>query len=190
MEKISVMIVEDDVFWQKQLATDLGKEKDIEVVFVASLKEQAVDAAQLLNPDIILLDVHLTHLQYDGLDIAKEIFRTGKVSSKVIILSSESNKDVIVKAFQHGATNYLTKSSLGDILQAIREAFRDNSSIHPDVAHIIRNELRLMVLTPTEREVYDLYLKGFNKTQISESLQKSFNTIKTQWKSIKSKLLF
>ncbi|MGC5328090.1 response regulator [Brevibacillus sp. SYSU BS000544] len=188
MEKISVMIVEDDVFWQKQLATDLGKENDIDVVFIASTKEQAVEAAQLLDPDIILMDIHLTHFRYDGLEAAKEMFRTGKVSGKIIIISSESDKDVIIKAFQHGATNYLTKYCLMDILQAIREAYYDHSSIHFDVAHIIRNELRLMVLTPSEREVYDLSLKGFNKTQISESMQKSFNTIKTQWKSIKSKL--
>ncbi|MNJ05051.1 Bacterial regulatory protein, luxR family [compost metagenome] len=52
----------------------------------------------------------------------------------------------------------------------------------------MRNEVQLMELSPTEREVFDLRKTGLSKRQISERLHKSTNTIKTQLRSIKNKL--
>ncbi|MGE5704934.1 MAG: response regulator [Clostridia bacterium] len=188
MENIRVMLVgDDDLFWKKHLAKQLREEADMNVIHIAATREEAVEAADCLAPDVILIDIHLSPNQYEGLEAAKQISLIG--NSKLIILTSAPENNVIIQAFQLGAINCLTKSSIPEIVKAIRDAYHNSSPIHRDVAGIIRNELRLMLLTPSEREVYDLYRSGLNKTQISEKMHKSFNTIKTQLKSIKSKLL-
>jgi two-component system response regulator DevR len=72
----------------------------------------------------------------------------------------------------------------------VRDAYNEQSSIHSDVASIMRQEIQLMSLSPMEREVFDLRQAGLSKSQIAERLHKSANTIKTQMKSIRDKLNF
>ncbi|MBM7652799.1 response regulator transcription factor [Neobacillus cucumis] len=185
---IKVMLVEDDEFWQKQLALDLNKEEDIQVVKIAATKLEALNSLDSIEIDVVLMDINLTENKLDGLEAAKEITRIKGLKPKVIMLTSLSEQEVIVKAFQNGAVNYITKSNFHDIVKAVRDAYADKSSIHCDAASAMRNELHLMQLSPSEREIYDLREKGFNKTQMSEILHKSVNTIKTQLRSIRDKL--
>lgn len=189
MSRIKVMLVEDDEFWQRNLSQDLNREEDIEVVKIVSSKEEALEAALTLDIDVILMDINLTANQLDGLEATKEIFKEHKANVKIVMLTSLSDRDIIIKSFQNGAVNYITKSSYQDIVQAVRDANDNHASIHSDAAMAMRSEIQLMTLTPMEREVYELREKGLNKTQISETLHKSVNTIKTQMKSIKNKLM-
>lgn len=108
---------------------------------------------------------------------------------KIIMLTSLSEKEVVLQAFKQGAVNYITKSSYKDIISSIREAFQNRASIHSDAANIMRTEFVLSDLSPSEREIYELRQQGYNKTQISEKLFKSINTIKTQLRSIRDKLM-
>ncbi len=189
MEKIiRVMLVEDDPFWCQQLSADLDKEEDIQVVYVASTKEQALSAVELISIDVILMDINLTANHLDGLEVTKEILLT-KGNLKVIMLTSLSENEIIVKAFQNGAINYITKSNYEDIIHAIREAYYEKASIHPDAAAAMRQEVKLMLLSPMEREIFNLRQNGYSRTQMSELLNKSVNTIKSQLRSIRNKLL-
>ncbi|MFD0693130.1 response regulator [Paenibacillus sp. GCM10027628] len=189
MNSIRVMLVEDDPFWQQNLTADLEIEPDIEVAALAATKEQAVQFARDKQIDIILMDINLTGNNLDGLEATSEIlslFQQNRI--KIIMLTSLTEKEIVMKSFQMGALNYINKSSYKDIVRAIRDAYSDRSSIHFDAAQIMRNEIQLMNLSPTEREVFELRKEGLSKQQISEKLHKSANTIKTQLKSIKAKL--
>ncbi|CAM4440513.1 DNA-binding NarL/FixJ family response regulator [Paenibacillus endophyticus] len=189
MSRIRVMLVEDDPFWQQNLSSDLAEELDIEVVAVVSTRESAVDTALRESIDIILMDINLTGNNLDGLDAMKEIFsRIDTDTVKVIMLTSLTEREIIMKSFQIGALNYITKQSYKDIVRAIREAYQDRSTIHADAARIMRSEIQLMELSPMEREVFELRKEGLSKQQISDKLHKSTNTIKSQLKSIKNKL--
>lgn len=190
MEKIRVMLVDADRFWRDTLSTQLSRENDIELVRIANTKEEAVAEAESLKLDVILMDINLTKHLFDGLEAAREIALRVKHKMKIIMLTSFTQREVIIKSFQSGAVNCLTKSSYPDIVTAIRDAYCDKPSIHSDVAAIIREELKLMSLTPMERQVYELRQQGMNKTEIAEALVKSVNTIKTQLKSIKNKLIW
>ncbi|NQX59991.1 response regulator transcription factor [Paenibacillus qinlingensis] len=191
MDRIRVMLVEDDLFWQQNISSDLAEEEDIEVVVVAGTKEEAVDAAFRYPLDIILMDINLTGNNLDGLEAMKEILsKLYEHGIKVIMLTSLTERDVIMKSFQLGALNYITKVSYKDIVRAIREAYVDRSTIHADAARIMRSEIQLMDLSPMEREVFDLRKEGLSKQQISDRLHKSTNTIKSQLKSIKDKLTY
>jgi two-component system, NarL family, response regulator DevR len=191
MERIRVMLVEDDPFWKQNISTDLAEEPDIEVVAVASTKEEAVQAAFRHPLDIILMDINLTGNNLDGLEAMKEILSNlHEQGIKVIMLTSLTEKEIIMKSFQFGALNYITKLSYKDIVRAIREAHDDRSTIHADAARVMRSEIQLMELSPMEREVFELRKEGLSKQQISDKLHKSTNTIKSQLKSIKNKLTY
>lgn len=191
MARIKVMLVEDDPFWQRNISSDLAEEQDIEVVAVASTKEEAVEAAFTFMPDVILMDINLTGNNLDGLEATKEIVsKLYEQGIKVIMLTSLTESEIVMKSFQFGALNYITKLSYKDIVRAVREAYDDQSSIHPDAAKIMRNEIQLRELSPMEREVFELRKEGLSKQQISDKLYKSTNTIKSQLKSIKNKLIF
>jgi len=190
MKAIRVMLVEDDPFWQSNLSNDLNREPDIQVVHIASTKEEAIRAAQELEIDLILMDINLTENQLDGLEATREIYTTVRREIKVIMLTSLNDRTVITQAFQNGAINFMNKSSCADVVAAIRDAVNNKTGIHPDAAAAVISQIQLMSLTPMEREVYDLWEQGHSKNEIAEKLHKSFNTVKTQLKSLKSKLPF
>ncbi|MDQ6421958.1 response regulator transcription factor [Paenibacillus sp. LHD-117] len=187
--KIRVMLVEDDSFWREQLVADLNKETDIEIVKAASTKREALEEAGILDIDVVLMDINLTENQLDGLETTKELMIATKSKIKIIMLTSLTEKEIIIKAFQNGAVNYINKSSFSDIVRAIREAYADQASIHSDAALVMREEIRFMQLSPSEREIHELKERGYSRTEIAELLSKSLNTIKTQIRSIRSKLL-
>ncbi|MGP0587499.1 response regulator transcription factor [Paenibacillus timonensis] len=189
MEPIRVMLVEDDPFWRDHISADLSDEPDIEVVAVAATKEEALEVAGRRKIDVVLMDINLTGNQLDGLEAAERILRLPLQDSvKIIMLTSITEAEVIMKSFRLGAINYINKASYQDILQAIREAQIGRASIHSDAAGIMRSEMQLMELSATEREVFDLRQNGLSKREISERLHKSTNTIKSQLRSIKNKL--
>ncbi|MDF2718479.1 MAG: hypothetical protein K0R28_5404 [Paenibacillus sp.] len=188
-DKIRVMLVEDDSFWRERLCADLNKETDIEIVRTAATKQEALEEAGISDIDVVLMDINLTENQLDGLETTKELMIATKSQVKVIMLTSLTEKDIIVKAFQNGAVNYINKSSFPDIVRAIREAYADQAAIHPDAALAMREEIRLMQLSPSEREIHELKERGYSRTEIAELLNKSLNTIKTQIRSVRNKLL-
>lgn len=183
------MLVEDDSFWRDHIRADLSDESDIVVSGVAATKEEAIEIALSQELDVILMDINLTGNNLDGLDAAEQILRQERSQSvKIIMLTSLTETEIIMNSFRLGAVNYINKSSYQDILHAVREAHSGRSSIHPDAAKAMRNEVQLMDLSPTEREVFELRKDGLSKREISERLHKSTNTIKTQLRSIKNKL--
>jgi DNA-binding NarL/FixJ family response regulator len=185
MQQIRVMLVEDDQVWMKCLSKYLGKEEDILIVKQAYTEEEALQG-NIEEIDIVLLDISLSEEEennFNGLEIANLLNEKG---FKIIMLTSWDEKDIILKAFDNGAINYVTKQSYKDIPRVIREAFENKNSIHSDVAGILVNELKIekksQALTPSEREVY--YLKkenGFSKTEIAKKLYKSAETIKSNY---------
>lgn len=189
MEQIRVMLVEDDAFWREHISADLQEEHDIVVSGIASSREEAVAMAASREVDVILMDINLSGNNLDGLDAAEIILRQERDRPvRVIMLTSITDAEVVMKSFRLGAMNFINKSSYKDILQAIRDASTGRASIHSDAAGIMRSEVQLMELSPTEREVLELRRSGLNKREISERLHKSTNTIKSQLRSIKHKL--
>jgi two-component system response regulator DevR len=193
MNTIKVLLVEDELFWQENLMRDLNREIDIEVVDIVSSKEDAITASTSKEVDVILMDIHLTRHYLDGIEAVKEISRLSK--SKIIMLTSNTSEEVILQSFEYGAVNYITKSNYQDIVGAVREAYRNQSSIHPDVAVVLRNgyrdakrEIKLQSLTPEQRKVFELNRQGLNKTRIAEQLHKSIHTVKNQLRTIREKL--
>ncbi|MBD0379660.1 response regulator transcription factor [Paenibacillus sedimenti] len=186
---IKVLIVEDDPFWQKRLSADLDMEADIHVVGVAGSRSEALELAETNDFDVVLMDIQLTTARLDGLDTTRDMMVAKGGKLKIIMLTSLDDQDVIVKSFQNGAVNYITKSSYSDIVQAIRDAYHSIPTLHADSIPAVMKEMKLSLLTPVEKEVYLLKERGMSKPEIAGRLHKSVNTIKTQLRTIKNKLL-
>ncbi|ACK98608.1 MULTISPECIES: response regulator [Bacillus cereus group] len=191
MMKIRLMIVEDDEVWMKCLTKFIEKEDDLVVVKKAYNKEQAIDSVPEMI-DVVLLDLTLDDdpANLSGLEVVSQLKEKGL--NRIIMLTSWDEEEVILKAFDEGAMNYVNKTSYRDIPRVVREAFANKVSIHPDVSSVVINALtterKISVLTPSERQVYTLKEKGLNKVQIADVLFKSVETIKKQLKKINDKI--
>ncbi|WP_242320306.1 response regulator transcription factor [Bacillus cereus group sp. BfR-BA-01349] len=189
--KIRLMIVEDDEVWMKCLTNFIEKEDDLVVVKKAYNKEQAINSVPEMI-DVVLLDLTLSDdpTNLSGLEVGSPLKEKG--INRIIMLTSWDEEEVILKAFDKGAMNYVNKTSYRDIPRVVREAFANKVSIHPDVSSVVINALtterKISVLTPSERQVYTLKEKGLNKVQIADVLFKSVETIKKQLKKINDKI--
>ncbi|NBI28888.1 response regulator transcription factor [Chengkuizengella marina] len=196
MEKINVILVEDSLFWLQQLSKGLLNQNDFHLIGTATNREEALDLSIKNNPDVIILDINLTENNLDGLDFAEELAKRKEIDSNIIILSGIMEEDVILESFAiKNVVNYLSKFNILDIFQAVRDAYHGKAGIHSDVSEILRKayrknrkEVRLSLLTPAERELYDLDKKGLTKNEMAKKLHKSFNTIKSQLRSMRNKM--
>ncbi|MED1205582.1 response regulator transcription factor [Heyndrickxia acidicola] len=190
MERIKVMLVEDEEFWRQNITFELKQVPDIQLTIVAASKSEVFKKFCHSKVDVALVDLCLTKHQFDGLEVVKELKERNL--ERIIVLTSIQDKEIILKSFDCGTINYITKSSCNDIVASIRDAYHNKVSLHADVTNILINELKrerkVKVLTPLEREVYELKEQGLNKKQIAHKLYKSVETVKRQLKVIKSKI--
>ncbi|WP_234410533.1 response regulator [Caldalkalibacillus mannanilyticus] len=194
MEKIRVMIVEDDPIWLGSLTDFINKEEDLIVVGTASTKEEALTIYKEAKPEVVLLDINLTENNLDGIDIALDLTHLNP-STKLIMLTSLTEQEVIVDAFSVGALNYINKIHFEEIPEAIRSAYRNQSSIHPSAASALRNEFHRLkkeeqqnILTPAEKDILRLVHKGNTQSQIAKQLFITQRTIKNHVNRILKKL--
>ncbi|EGI2115100.1 response regulator transcription factor [Listeria monocytogenes] len=191
INKIKVILVEDEPFWQQNISEYIEKEaEDIEVISIVDSKEETLKAVETASHiDIVLMDINLTAANLDGIEIIEILSRK---SIKTIALTSISEEEVIVDTFESGAINYINKSNIYDIIAAIYQAIEGRNQIHADAAGAllsrVREEKKLRRLTDSEKEVYKLEQKGYPKKDIAKRLYKTIDTIKKHSKSWRKKL--
>jgi two-component system nitrate/nitrite response regulator NarL len=114
---VRVLIVEDFVAFRRFVCSTLGTKPELQVVGEASDGREAVQKAEELKPDLILLDIGLPTL--NGIDAARQIRKLSQ-ESKIIFLSQESSADVIEAALSLGALAYVVKTRAeSDLLAAV-----------------------------------------------------------------------
>jgi two-component system nitrate/nitrite response regulator NarL len=114
---VRVLIVEDFVAFRRFVCSTLATKPELQVVGEASDGREAVQKAEELKPDLILLDIGLPTL--NGIDAARQI-RKLSPQSKIIFLSQESSADVIEAALSLGALAYVVKTRAeSDLLAAV-----------------------------------------------------------------------
>ena len=195
MERIRVLIVDDHAVVRQGLRTFLESEEDIEVVGEASDGEEAVQKAQELSPDVVLMDLVMPGM--DGITATQKI---GEVSpnSPVLALTSFSEDDKVFPAIKAGAKGYLLKDvPAEDLGRAIRSLARGEFLLDGEVANKVLDEFRssarsdepgLADLTPRELEVLVLIARGRANKEIARDLGISIKTVKTHVGNILSKL--
>jgi DNA-binding NarL/FixJ family response regulator len=114
MSVLRVLVVEDFAPFRQFICSTLARRHDLQVICEASDGLEAVQKAEVLRPDLILLDIGLPSL--NGIEAARRI-RALAPESKIIFLSQESSADVVREALSLGALGYVVKT------MAARELF-------------------------------------------------------------------
>jgi two-component system vancomycin resistance associated response regulator VraR len=199
MEKIKVLIIEDDPDWLKGLTVYLSKQPDIQIVGQASDAEEAIKQIAKAGFDVVLMDIMLAN-QAEGIWLTSEVCQ--KCQASVIMLTSMEEKEWIFEAFQAGATDYQIKSDYEKLPQAIRSAFQKQAPINSSVAEQMRAEFRRLkvlekhyqvkeikdIITPTEMEILEHIDQGYTQTDIAKKFVISIHTVKVHVGNVLRKL--
>lgn len=194
MEQISVLIVDDHAVVREGLRAFLDSEEDIEIVGEAAHGGEALEAAEVRKPDIVLLDLVMP--QMDGISAIREI-RKVSPGSKILILTSFGEDEKIFPAIEAGAMGFIMKDTLAeDLGLAIRCVSRGKMLLDAGVAErfmsasrpreFLRSEIR--DLTPRELDVLSLIAKSQTNYEIANELGISVKTVKTHVSHILDKL--
>ncbi|MHB8065901.1 MAG: response regulator transcription factor [Ruminiclostridium sp.] len=188
MEKIKVVIVEDDINFLKAMTTFINRQQDMLIVGTATTKSTAIEIAKGVQFDVILMDINLNENMCDGILATVEILQFS--SSKIIMLTSLKQNEIVLDSFTAGAVNYISKEKYRDIPPAIRASYYNDSPIEVLLNKFseLQRQEQLKDLTNTEKEVFELLEQGYSKNMIETEMYKSQNTVKTQVKKILRKL--
>jgi NarL family two-component system response regulator LiaR len=193
-ETIRILIADDHAIVREGLRGLIASERGMELVGEAENGVDAVSKARTLQPDVILLDLVMP--RKGGLEAIEEIKRDNP-DARILVLTSFAEDDQVFPAIKSGALGYLLKdSSPHELLQAVRQVYRGESSLHPTVARkLIReinrpSDLPLVQEPLTEREVDVLRLvaQGLSNHEIGETLFVSERTVRTHVSNILGKL--
>jgi DNA-binding NarL/FixJ family response regulator len=130
--KTRVVIVDDHAVVRQGLRMFIDLQDDMEVVGEGSNGNEAIELARQLNPEIILLDLVMPLM--DGVEATARI-KAVCPTARVLILTSFGEDDKVFPAIRAGAQGYLLKDiQPNDLVQAIREAVKGKTQLHPDIA--------------------------------------------------------
>ncbi|MGJ8653792.1 MAG: response regulator [Opitutaceae bacterium] len=198
MQKIQLMLIEDNREFREVLEFSLADEPDLEVTNQYSSAEFALrvlkDQPGVNVPDLILLDLQLTGMS--GVE-AIPLLQEAMPKAKIIILSQSDKESDVISAIMSGASGYLLKSStVTQVIEAIRMVMAGGSSLDPKVANYLLNQLRAKctddevqdLITNRELEILSLLAEGLVKKEISEQLDITYRTVDTHVRHIYEKL--
>jgi two-component system, NarL family, response regulator LiaR len=193
---IRILLVDDHAVVRKGMRALLDREAGLEVVGEAENGEQAVQAADRLRPDVILMDLEMPG--GGGVEATRRISAT-RPESRIVVLTSHAAEEDVFPALKAGALGYLLKHSAPeDVLQAIRQAHRGESVLHPAIARMVLQELHrpphprqsptTEPLSEREMEVLRLLARGMSNQEIADTLVVSEATVRSHVSSILRKL--
>ena len=192
---IRVLIVDDHKIVREGIELLLSEIRDIEMVGEAKNGAEGLVRARELQPDVILMDLVMPEM--DGVEATRQI-TAEHPDVRVLILTSFLTDDKVFPAIKAGALGYLLKdTSSAELLEAIRQVYRGEPSLHPEIARMMMAELgrpssddRLTPepLTERELEVLDLVAQGMSNKEIAEELRISPETARTHVNRILGKL--
>jgi two-component system, NarL family, response regulator LiaR len=191
---IRVLIADDHAVVREGIRAFLTTKPGMAVVGEASNGAEAVEAALRLQPDVILMDLLMPEV--DGISAIRQI-RAAQPDARVLVLTSFATDDQVFPAIKAGALGYLLKDSgPADLIQAIQQVHRGESSLHPAIARKVLQMLSQPTPQPpttdplTEREVDVLRLiaQGRSNGEIATTLKVSEGTVRTHVSSILAKL--
>jgi DNA-binding NarL/FixJ family response regulator len=129
---IRVLVVEDCEPWRRHFSTAFQKQPELQVIGEVSDGLEAVQKAQELQPDLILLDIGLPSL--NGLEVARRI-RKVSPASRILFVSENRSADIAEEALSTGASGYVVKSDTGsELLLAVKAVLEGKRFISASLA--------------------------------------------------------
>lgn len=187
---LRLLLVDDHAVVRQGLKMFLHGDPDLQVIGEATNGLQAVQLAQSLLPDVILMDLLMPGM--DGVEATTQIKRMHP-EIEIIALTSVLEDKAVVGAIRAGAIGYLLKDTDGpELLRAIKAAAEGQVQLSPKAAARLMREVRAPEspekLTERETEVLKLVALGKANKEIAHELGIGDKTVKTHVSSVLSKL--
>jgi DNA-binding NarL/FixJ family response regulator len=191
---VRVVVVDDQALFRSGLRMLIDSQDDLEVVGEAADGDEAVRVVAEVAPDVVLMDIRMPRA--DGVSATERIAR-GPDSPRVLVLTTFDLDEAAARAIRAGASGFVLKDARPQfLLAAIRTVHAGAAVIAPAaMSHLLetfgrsaRDEAGLLVLSPREREIYELAGKGLSNGEIAAHEYVSEATVKTHVSRILSKL--
>lgn len=171
------------------------EENGFDVVGEAGDGAEAVQLAQDLRPDVVLMDVSMPNL--DGVEATRQITRLVP-DAQIVMLTMHADGEVMARAIQAGAIGYLVKDcAISDVVSAVRMAASGESVLSPDLALSMLADVKKTPIDPgnghapvsaREEQVLQLVADGLSLPEVAAELFISVKTVKNHLASIYAKL--
>jgi DNA-binding NarL/FixJ family response regulator len=194
---IRVLIADDQALVRGGFHSILAGQDDIEVVGEAEDGKEAVELAERLRPDVVLMDIRMPGV--DGIEATRRIGARGIVT-RVLVLTTFDVDEYVYEALSAGASGFLLKDSTADdLVAAVRVVARGDALLAPSVTRRIIEQFarrpveadvreRVASLTQREREVLVMLARGKSNSELAAELFVTEGTIKTHLSSLLAKL--
>jgi DNA-binding NarL/FixJ family response regulator len=193
MSRRRVVLVDDHDLFRAGVRSELGQAVDI--VGEAGSVAEAVPLIRELDPDVVLLDVHLP--DGGGHAVIAQISQE-RPGVRFLALSVSDAAEDVIGVIRAGARGYVTKSISGvDLIDAVKRTADGDAVFSPRLAGFVLDAFRsgaapidpeLDVLTPREREVLQLIARGYRYKEIAARLHLSVKTVETHVSAVLRKL--
>lgn len=192
-DAIRVLVVDDEPLVRVGLGLIVDGEPDLELVGQAADGADAVEQAEAVRPDVVVMDVRMPGT--DGVEATRQLVDRDHGTARtvaVLMLTTFNDDDAVDRAVRAGASGFLLKSAAAHTLaEAIRAVAAGDGWLDPAVTRRLLSELaarrpssgptpaQMATLTPREREVLALAALGLGNAEIAADLVVSEATIKT-----------
>jgi two-component system, NarL family, response regulator NreC len=197
LDKIRVLLADDHTILRAGLKMMLNAQPDIETIGEASDGKQAINEAERLSPDVIIMDI--TMPECNGIEATRQIKRL-LPDVRVLILTMHENEEYLFQTLRAGAAGYMLKEAADtDLISAIRVVSGGRFYLSPSAQSMLVSDYLQRVhtgeerdsygaLTEREREILKLVAEGYTNSQIGERLFISPKTVDTHRTHIMDKL--
>lgn len=194
MNKIKIILADDHVVVRQGVHALINQEKDMIVIGEVDDGLQLLAMVEKLHPDVVITDLKMPNL--NGLDAAEQINRRFP-NIHTVILTMHADRSYIDRAIQAGVCGYVLKEeNIWEMCTAIRHAAQGNRYLSPAVTRNIPDFMNestsapapIMLLTPREREVFQLVAEGKTNNDAAQTLGISVRTVEVHRSHIMSKL--
>jgi DNA-binding NarL/FixJ family response regulator len=196
---VRVLVVDDQALFREALATLLGARPEVEVVGEAGDGHQALERAAALQPDVVLMDLHMPVL--DGIAATRRL-RVEQPGVRVLALTTFDDDEDVFAALRGGALGYLLKDVSSDrLVEAVLSAARGESVLQPSVAAKVvarfaqledaprsRPQPLVVPLSDRELDVLRLLADGRSNREIAAALFLAEGTVKNHVTNVLGKL--
>jgi DNA-binding NarL/FixJ family response regulator len=187
---IKVLIVDDHAVVRQGIKALLTAYPNIQVLGEAADGETTLHLAQVLQPDVILLDLLMPGMS--GVAVLKKLKEKAN-PAKVLILTSSLEETLVNQAISAGANGYVLKAiRAGDLVTAIIKVAEGQTTFDAAATRILAQKISsgdpLQSLTLREKEVFEQLARGLSNPEIAAKLQIGEATVRTHIASVLEKL--